>query len=244
MLPSCLPVIGLLEMNSRTRSIGTPFGDLVLREIASGGSDRSFELRIAGRFLVGTQSGASERSLATCGIDRWTVQDREPRVLIGGLGFGYTVREVLRQRPSAEIVVVELFPEVEGWCDQVTGNLVSSSDFHASVLVKISDFWDYLALETSRLAFDILLVDVDNGPANLALPENAKFYTHEAILRYYSALRCGGVLAIWSSHSHEPLRSIISSTFGQNRTFGVPVRSMDSFEISPDFIYGGVRGDG
>lgn len=120
------------------------------------------------------------------------------RVLIGGLGMGFTLRAALaRFRPDAEIVVAELVPEIAGaWARGPLAALHGSSLDHPRLSLRIGDVGAIMAIDAAK--FDAILLDVDNGPEGLSRPGNDALYSHAGIARARNALRPGGMLAVWS----------------------------------------------
>ena len=121
------------------------------------------------------------------------------RVLIGGLGFGATVRGVLEVAPGdAEIVVAE---KVAGVVDLVRGELSHLQDGpldEPQVRVEPADVSDVIA--ASAGAFDAILLDVDNGPNWASFRTNARLYTPAGLASARRALAPGGVFAVWSGY--------------------------------------------
>jgi len=121
-----------------------------------------------------------------------------PRVLIGGLGMGFTVRAALDLLPAdASVVVAELVPEVRTWNEEVLGHLAGHPLHDSRVRVAIGDVLHLLRADTE--GFDAILLDVDNGPAEFAAEGNDALYGRAGLYSIKRALRPRGVLAIWSA---------------------------------------------
>jgi spermidine synthase len=121
------------------------------------------------------------------------------RVLVGGLGFGATVRGVLDVvSPSAEVLVAEKFAAVERLVRGELASVEGAPLSDARVKVVITDVGD--AIASPDQPFDAILLDVDNGPEWATLRENARLYTPAALARAYQALSPGGALAVWSGY--------------------------------------------
>lgn len=121
-----------------------------------------------------------------------------PRVLIGGLGLGFTVRAALDRLPaSATVVVAELVPEVESWNREILGHLAGHPLGDPRVHVQIGDVLQVVRSATA--GFDAILLDVDNGPAEFAAEGNDALYSRAGLYSIRQALRPGGVLAVWSA---------------------------------------------
>ncbi len=121
------------------------------------------------------------------------------RVLIGGLGMGFTLRAALDQLPDdAAVVVAELVPEVVQWNRGPLGGLTNHPIDDPRVVVEVGDIADLV--RTSDRDFDAILLDVDNGPDALSHDANAWLYTAAGLGALKGALRPGGALAVWSAH--------------------------------------------
>jgi len=154
-------------------------------------------IRVDGRDLMRSAAHGSEEALADRGCA--PVRDRPaPRVLVGGLGMGYTLRAALGALPRrASVVVSEIVPAVVDWNRTWLGDLAGRPLDDARVAIEIGDVSALLA--ASPGAFDAILLDLDNGPAALSHPSNARLYGKAGIDACRRALREGGILATWSA---------------------------------------------
>lgn len=156
-----------------------------------------FMLLADGRSLMPSTVTGSEQSLATIGC-RHLAAAHGARVLIGGLGMGFTVRAALAVLPAdAAIVVAELLPEVVSWNEQWLGHLAQRPLQDERVHVVIGDALQVLRADPA--GFDAILLDVDNGPAEFAADGNEALYGRAGLYSIRQALRPGGVLAVWSA---------------------------------------------
>jgi spermidine synthase len=178
------------------------------RAAAPGGSELSlhrrgheYVIRVDGKDLMGNRQHGSEDALGQLGC-RGLETVARPRVLIGGLGMGFSVRAALDVLgPQAELEVAELVPIVIAWNRGPLAALAGSplSDPRVSV-----HQGDVVALITaSRSRYDAILLDVDNGPAALTSPSNAQLYGAAGLARAMAALKPRGLLVVWSA-SDEP----------------------------------------
>jgi spermidine synthase len=120
------------------------------------------------------------------------------RVLVGGLGMGYTLRATLDTvGPRAEVVVAELVPAIVAWNRGPLRDLAGRPLEDRRVRVVESDVVDVLRSDDG--AFDAILLDVDNGPEALAAKENAWLYGERGLAAIRAAMRRGGVLVVWSA---------------------------------------------
>jgi spermidine synthase len=172
-------------------STPTPGGDtLSLCE-----RDGTFTLRISGIELMTSRAHDSEEKLASMAIELVS-RAKSPRVLVGGLGMGYTARAALDASPRpSEVVVAELLPAVVRWNRDHIGHLAGTPLDDPRLSVVEADLWEVIA--ASPGAFDVILNDVDNGPGGCALSRNERLYRPEGLAATRRCLRPGGVLAVW-----------------------------------------------
>lgn len=152
-------------------------------------------VRVDQRILMSNRMHHSEEALAERALER---ADRPRTVLVGGLGLGYTLRAVLDiVSAKAEVTVAELVPELVEWNRKYLGaeTLHPLDDPRCNVVV--GDVFDLL--KRSRATFDVILLDVDNGPAALAQAKNQRLYGEGGVRACRAALKPGGVLAVWSA---------------------------------------------
>ena len=120
-----------------------------------------------------------------------------PRILIGGLGMGFTLRAALDAAPAgARIEVAELVPEIVAWNRGPLAALAGRPLDDRRVHIRIGDVADTL---TRDALYDAILLDTDNGPGAIMLARNAGLYAREGLMRACAALAAGGVLALWSA---------------------------------------------
>ncbi len=152
-----------------------------------------FLIELDGYELMSNTLTGSEKSLASEALSRVQAQ----RILIGGLGMGFTLRAALDAAiPEAEIVVAELVPQVLKWNQ---GPLASQADYplhDPRASVRLGDV--AIAISDPQ-RWDAILLDVDNGPVAFTVFENYKLYEPEGIARLSQALRPGGILGVWST---------------------------------------------
>lgn len=159
--------------------------------------DGEFSLRLDGRELMASRAHGSEDALGDLAASR-TRGRKEPSVLIGGLGLGYTLAAVLRGLgPRATVVVAELVPAVVEWNRGPLAHLAGHPLRDPRVRVVTADVAD--VIRDAHAAFDAVLLDVDNGPGAAARPGSAPLYGPDALAAARAALRPGGVLGVWAA---------------------------------------------
>ncbi len=160
--------------------------------------DRDFFIELDREELMSTRRTGSETALATIGLAKLPTRDT-PRVLIGGLGLGYTLRTALDLLPRrSRLVVAELFPQVVDWNRTHLRHLYGKSLDDPRLEIQVRDVWDAIAdgHRTGR-AWDAILLDTDNGPEAFCLDRNDRLYGRHGLGRLHRALKPGGTLAIW-----------------------------------------------
>lgn len=147
--------------------------------------------------LMNSRLSGSEEAMAALAFQR--IGDRPAaRVLIGGLGMGFTLRAALAAfGADARIVVAELVPAVVAWARGPLGELHGDSLDDPRVALHLGDVGE--AIGAGEGAFDAILLDVDNGPGGLSRQENDGLYSPAGLAAARRALRPGGVLEVWSS---------------------------------------------
>jgi spermidine synthase len=147
--------------------------------------------------LMNSRLSGSEKALATLAIQR--LDDRHDlQVLIGGLGMGFTLRAALAELDSsARVDVAELVPAVIAWARGPLAGLFEGSLADPRVTLHEADVADLIG--SARSLYDAILLDVDNGPGGLNRAANDGLYAANGLRAAGSALRPGGVLAVWSA---------------------------------------------
>jgi spermidine synthase len=148
--------------------------------------------------LMNSRLSGSEEDLATLSWARIAGRP-DARILIGGLGMGFTLRAALAAMPAGvRITVAELVPEIVAWARGPLAEIFADCLDDQRVTIEIGDVGRVMA--RSRGAFDAILLDVDNGPEGLSRDGNDGLYTLHGLATARAALRPGGVLAVWSAH--------------------------------------------
>ena len=157
-----------------------------------------FSIKILGRGdLMNSRMHGSEKALADLACEKLG-DNPKPRLLIGGLGMGFTLAAALQAvGPDAEIVVAELVPEVVTWNRTLIGAPAGDPLNDSRSHVFIGDVADVIRQEPA--GFDAIMMDVDNGPEALVRAENNWLYGAAGLRATRAALRARGVLAVWSS---------------------------------------------
>ncbi len=159
--------------------------------------DQEFAIQADNLELMNSRIFGSEQALATLACQK--INDAPTaRVLIGGLGMGYTLKSALDELGAkAEVVVAELVPAVVRWNQGVLAHLAGNPLDDERVIVQEGDVAQMI--KRGRGSFSAILLDVDNGPNALTSDGNDWLYTIAGLETAHAALKPNGVLGIWSS---------------------------------------------
>lgn len=164
-----------------------------------------FSIRIAATELMNSRIHGSEDALAELTCSRIS---RKPgrRILIGGLGMGYTLAAALQHSGDDSLITVaELIPAVIRWNREHLGHLAGNPLADGRVFVRQEDVAETITREKS--IWDAIILDVDNGPDGITRKVNDRLYGMSGLKNAFLALRTGGVLSIWSSGTDEQFTS-------------------------------------
>lgn len=203
----------------------TPRGELVLRQV-----EDAFEIISNGVFLMDSRSGESERLLVSAPLQRLAA----PRgVLIGGLGMGFSLREALRDRRIESVTVVEIEPAVIDWQRDQLAPCSGSALQDPRVQVHCGDLVD--RLRTDDRSYDLICLDIDNGPQWTVVPENGRLYDVAGLESIRSRLRPGGAVSVWSAAAAPAFADRLAAIFERVDRIEVPVPRGE-----PDVVYLGM----
>jgi spermidine synthase len=192
----------------------TPLGMICLRrrELLSLPGTIVTEITLDHELLMSSYHTASERALASEALDRHPGCDL--RVLIGGLGLGYTAHEVLRSPRVSHVEVIELLPQVIDWMARglvpLSGELAEEPRLH----VTRGDVYALLAA-APEVTFDLIVIDVDHSPDEWLAEDDAGFYSEGGLRRAGRHLAPGGLLGVWSYAESSPFAAALRGAFGR-----------------------------
>lgn len=167
-------------------------GELVLRE--RGGH---YEVISNGMFLMDTRDGRSERQLVRWALDT-APRPRDQRVMIAGLGVGFSLAEALTSPDVTDVLVIEWEPAVVAWNRTTTGACTGGSVDDPQVRCEIVDVVEWLRRPVTE-TFHAVCLDVDNGPGWTVSPANRWLYRSEGLAAVRERLVDGGVLTVWAA---------------------------------------------
>jgi len=178
-------------------TVGTSEGALELRRRRD-----DWLMVIDGRVLMNSFSRNSEEQLSQLAVDR--LARPAGRVLIAGLGMGFTLRALLDRAPAqARVTVAELNPVVVEWCRGPLGPATDHAILDPRVSVEVTDVAAVIA-GASPGAFDLILLDLYEGPNSSTQTADDPFYSERALARTHRALAAGGVAGFWSEDADAP----------------------------------------
>lgn len=185
-------------------------GELVLRERRDEGAPAVLELRANGVFVMDTLETSTEQALASAAL---ALVDDPRAVVVGGLGLGFTMHEVLADSRVERCAVVEIEEALVGWMRDGTvphGPALLADERAAVVVADVA-----VAMAEARAAsYDLVLLDVDNGPGYLVHDVNARLYETDFLAETRRALRPGGAVVVWSAAEAPELATTLERVFG------------------------------
>ncbi|MGZ4498597.1 MAG: spermidine synthase [Nocardioides sp.] len=185
-------------------------GELVLRERRGEGAPSSLELRANGVFVMDTLETSTERALASAAL----AEVEDPRdVVVGGLGLGFTMHEVLADSRVERCAVVEIEEALVGWMRDGTVPHGPQLLADERVQVVVADIAHAVA-EARPATYDLVLLDVDNGPGYLVHDANAALYAAPFLAAVRDVLRPGGAVVVWSAAEAPALEDTMRAVFG------------------------------
>lgn len=163
--------------------------------------DQDFVIKVDHIELMNSRVHGSEDALAELTIQK--IDTNKPkRILIGGLGMGFTLAKALESiGPEDTIDVAELSPDVLAWNKEYLGNLTDNPLNDPRVTVHVMDVIDIM--RSNQRCFDAVILDVDNGPEGLTKDDNNRIYSSRGLSSAFQALKPHGIYSVWSSGDSE-----------------------------------------
>ncbi len=181
-------------------------GILELRQRGKG----DYLITVGSQVLMNSKAQRSEIALGKLGCQSLQ-QHPAPRVLVGGLGMGITLRTVLDALPdAAQVIVAELNPEIHEWCLGLLSELTGGAAGDSRVTVEITDVAELIHKSPSA-SFDAIILDLYRGPHPLTDQQHDPLYGSRAIANAHAALKPGGTFAIWGENRDAPFENRLAS---------------------------------
>jgi spermidine synthase len=214
----------------------SPLGPLCLRrrELLSAPGTVVTEVTLNHAFLMSSYNTASERALASIAVEMHPGTGL--RVLVGGLGLGYTAHAALGSERVANVQVDEFLPQVIEWFEQDLVPLSTTLNADDRFRVAPGDVYARLAGEP-RETFDLILIDVDHAPHDQLSGTNDDFYTCSGLDRARRHLAPGGILGVWSYAESSPFATALNSVFDEVRVEPVSFFNDLVDEESTDWLF-------
>ncbi|MET3770328.1 spermidine synthase [Marisediminicola sp. UYEF4] len=195
----------------------TPMGEISLRRRREPVLDVDvFEVKLGEEFLMSSLFTVAEIALTTLGLA--AVEGENLRVMVGGLGLGYTAQAALEDPRVASVVVVEALDAVIDWHQRRLLPVVLMSDPRTTLVH--DDFFDLMRRDPASAAperYDAIIVDIDHSPRHLLNGSHADFYTAEGLRRVGGRLAPGGVFALWSDDPPDAaFEAVLAEVFGNS----------------------------
>jgi spermidine synthase len=208
--------------------VTTPRGELVLRRVGD-----NLEVISNGVFLMDTRDGRSERALVHEAV---ASHEHPRRLLIGGLGVGFSLLEALDQRGVDEVVVVEIEQVLVDWHAAHLRDRTGTALADPRVQVVVADVSEHLA--SNPEGYDVVCLDVDNGPDWTVTEANAGLYGDAGVAVCIGALQPRGVLAVWSAAPAPHYEQLLRAHLDDVRVVQIPSYVERG---APDVVYLGRR---
>jgi spermidine synthase len=180
--------------------------------------EQDFVITVGGRVLMNSALHLTEAAVAEMACRRIAGRDR-PRVLLGGLGMGYTLRAALDALPrKARVVVAEIEPAIVRWCRGPLAGLTRRAIDDPRVTIRMEDVTQIIAKTAeitdpdSTQLFDAIILDLFEGPRTATQARDDPFYGPRALERTRAALTPGGVFAVWSEDADSAFAKRLRST--------------------------------
>jgi spermidine synthase len=212
----------------------TPTGDIQLQQRPLDNNRLAFEIIVDGVFLMASYNQTGERTLARFALNALLPQFNQSgiRVLVGGLGMGFTLQETLSADQVTAVDVVELSPYIIEWNQSHFAAL--NNEALSDLRVQLIQGDVYAVLEI-QVQYHTILLDVDNGPSWLSHPANSRLYTTETLRRWFDLLVPGGCFAVWSAQREPEFLVRLKGVFSRAEEY--LLETPNQIDSTGQFIY-------
>ena len=184
-------------------------GEVVLRRRIEARAADALELRVNGVFVMDTRETTSEIELAAAALE---LVDDPRDVVVAGLGLGFTLQRVLADKRVEQVKVVEIEDALIGWMRD--GTIPHGPGLLADKRVHIVNADIVMAVAEAMSTYDLVLMDVDNGPGHLVHETNSVVYEDDFIANTKRIVNPGGALVVWSANPAPELARVMEDVFG------------------------------
>ena len=219
----------------------TPLGPLCLRRRETLSEPRQWvtEVTLNHEFLMSSLHTDSERALATIPLQQTSAA--QLRVLVGGLGLGYTAQAALACDRVCHVEVVEYLPQVIGWMRDGLTPLAEELNANEHLRVSEGDIFERLLGSPAEQRFDVILIDIDHSPEDQLAKKHDQFYQVEGLQLAAEHLTTQGLFALWSYDEHTPLLDAMRQVFAAAEAHPVTYYNQHVHESFTDWLYVGRR---
>ncbi len=182
--------------------------------------DGELELRVNGVFVMDTVETTTERAMATLALEslaasRELTAEDPLDILVGGLGLGFTVAQLAASPLVGQITVVEIEATVVEWHQRGLIPHTARRLSEATVRMVVGDVREVVGAQPAG-AYDVIVLDVDNGPGFLVYDDNAPIYQREFLIKCRETLTYQGILVVWSAAHAPDLGRTMDAVFGSH----------------------------
>lgn len=184
-------------------------GEIVLRRRTEERAAEALELRVNGVFVMDTRETTTETALASAAME---LVDDPRRVVVAGLGLGFTAQQVLADHRVELVKVVEIEQALIDWMRD--GTIPHGPALLADKRLHVVDADIRTAVAEAMSTYDLVLLDVDNGPGHLVHESNEEVYQRDFLADTRRIIDPGGVVAVWSADPAPELAQTMEQVFG------------------------------
>lgn len=192
---------------------------------------QDYEIISNGVFLMATYNGNSERQLVSIPLN---LSPNPRKVLIAGLGVGFSLQEALRESHIDEVVVLEIEPKIIEWNYTYISPLTGNDLMDTRIRIVQDDFLTWL--DCTEELFDVVCIDIDNGPEWTVTESNCRLYTETGLYSISKVLSSFGIVAFWSATQSIEFGNRLKQCFSNVKEYPV-----ECSRGEPDYIYVGQR---
>ena len=219
----------------------TPLGPLCLRRRETLADPRQWvtEVTLNHEFLMSSLHTDSERALATIPLGQHS--GSQLRVLVGGLGLGYTAHAALSCDHVSVVEVIEFLPNVISWLQDGLTPLSEELNSDERLHVSEGDVFERLLAPPTDQRFDAILIDIDHSPEDQLAKKHDQFYQVDGLERAAEHLTPQGLFALWSYDEHTPLLDAMQQVFAATKAHPIEYYNQHVHESFTDWLYVGRR---